>query len=77
MNKDFMGFMRFHYPDEAGQEFKMTVARAPDPIEAAEPAPRPQHAWTPPSRAWRTSTALGFRHPSRPSTAPPPLGMGN
>ena len=38
MNKDFMGFMRFHYPDEAGQEFKMTVARAPDPTEAAEPA---------------------------------------
>ena len=38
MNKDFMDFMRFHYPDEAGQEFKMTVARAPDPTEAAEPA---------------------------------------
>ena len=29
MNKDFMDFMRFHYPDDAGQEFKMTVARAP------------------------------------------------
>ena len=39
MNKDFMDFMRFHYPDDAGQEFKMTVARAPpDPTTAAEPA---------------------------------------
>ena len=77
MNKDFMDFMRFHYPDDAGQEFKMTVARAPpDPTTAAEPAFETPTRWdypgTPPSNAWRTSTALGFRRPSRPSTAPPP-----
>ena len=36
MNKDFMDFMRFHYPDDAGQDFKMTVVRAP---ASSTPAP--------------------------------------
>ena len=55
MNKDFMEFMRFHYPDDAGQEFKMTVVRAPDPTAAAEPA------FDTPTRLDATRAALGGR----------------
>ena len=77
MNKDFMDFMRFHYPDDAGQEFKMTVARAPpDPTTAAEPAFETPTRWDATEQRLEDEHGLGLSAPVAAVYCAPPLGHG-